>query len=87
MIDCGDKPELNKLFIENLRHFMQEQETSIEQILVTHAISNHFAGAYCVCKLHTELGLQEPKIYKHINNCAHEKYVFEEFEGIKERTQ
>ena len=86
MIDCGDKPELNKAFIENLRCFMHEQNASIERILVTHAITNHFAGAYCVAKLHLEMGFQEPKIYKHLNGCAHEKHVFEEYEGIKERT-
>ena len=66
---------------------MDEQQTSIERILVTHAISNHFAGAMEVVTLHTTRGLPEPEIWKHINGCAHEKYVFEEFKGIEERTK
>jgi len=32
------------------------------------------------------MGKAEPEIRKHLNGCAHEQYVFEEFEGIRERT-
>jgi len=52
MLDACDFPPINYKFLENLRKCMLEQRFQIRDILITHAIPNHFGGAISVIELH-----------------------------------
>lgn len=47
--------------------------------MITHAISNHFGGAWDIIKLHRKLGREAPIIYKKLDNNSYEQEVFKRF--------
>lgn len=52
MIEAGDYPERNKLFLENFSNFLRDfKEVSIEKILITHGHFDHFGGVRDVLDL------------------------------------
>lgn len=52
MIEAGDYPERNKLFLENFTHFLRDfQGVSIDKILITHGHYDHFGGVRDVLDL------------------------------------
>jgi endoribonuclease LACTB2 len=61
MIESGDYPESNKLFLENFNKFMDDfAGIQISKIFITHAHHDHFGGLYDVLKILIERGQEEP---------------------------
>ncbi|TNV80661.1 hypothetical protein FGO68_gene4350 [Halteria grandinella] len=76
MIDSGDVPPINALFIENLRKLLLEQKFRLKDVVISHAIANHFGGAWSVIQLHRELGLELPRVHKKLDNNNYERDMF-----------
>ena len=80
MIESGDYPEQNKLFLENFNAFMNDQSTvRISKIFITHAHHDHFGGLYDVLRILMERGHTEPMVYKKLDGNKFEKEVFARF--------
>ena len=50
-------------------------ELFLKDVLISHAIANHFGGAQSVIDLHTELGLDPPRIHKRIDGNNYERQI------------
>ena len=80
MIESGDYPERNQLFLENFNKFMDESgQIQISKIFITHAHYDHFGGLYDILKIIFERGLKEPLVYKKLDGNQFEKDVFSRF--------
>jgi glyoxylase-like metal-dependent hydrolase (beta-lactamase superfamily II) len=64
MLDACELPPANHKFLENLRKCILEQRFTVRDLLITHAIPNHFGGAQSIVDIHRELGLPVPRINK-----------------------
>jgi glyoxylase-like metal-dependent hydrolase (beta-lactamase superfamily II) len=68
MIESGDYPERNQLFLENFNKFMDDfGDIQISKIFITHAHYDHFGGLYDVLKILLERGHKEPLVYKKLD--------------------
>jgi ribonuclease BN (tRNA processing enzyme) len=57
MIESGDYPEHNKLFLENFKTFMNNKSAvRFSKIFITHAHHDHFGGLYDVLRILMERG-------------------------------
>lgn len=55
MIEAGDYPERNGLFLENFKRFLLDfKHVSIDRIFITHGHYDHFGGVIDVLNLHKE---------------------------------
>lgn len=57
--------------------------TSSQDILVSHAIPNHFAGVYSVLEIHRKLGLPAPRVHKKLDGNNYERQFFERHPGME----
>jgi glyoxylase-like metal-dependent hydrolase (beta-lactamase superfamily II) len=57
----------------------------LQEIVVSHAIPNHFAGVHGVLDLHMKMGLEPPKIYKKLDGNNYEQLVFASHPYLKDR--
>ena len=56
MIEAGDYPERNSLFLENFSAFLRDfQHVQIEKIFITHGHYDHFGGVTNVLQLIREM--------------------------------
>jgi len=53
-------------------------------VFVTHAIPNHFGGAWSIIQLHKDSGRAPPHIYKHLAQNDYEEEVLGRSEGLSE---
>lgn len=85
MIDAGDVPERNQLFLQNLKTYFSEFKAQydrmpyVSKILLTHAHHDHMGGLFDVLQcLKDHAGQQrKPRIYKMLNDNRFEAEIFE----------
>lgn len=83
MIESGDYPENNTLFLENFTKFMADQDqVRIEKIFITHAHHDHFGGLYDVLRILNDKGHEEPLVYKKLDGNRSEQEVFDRFPSL-----
>jgi len=52
MIEAGDYPERNQLFLENFNRFLLDfSQINIEKIFITHGHYDHFGGVFDVLNI------------------------------------
>ena len=80
MIESGDYPERNQLFLENFNRFLNDfTHVSIDRIFITHAHHDHFGGLYDVLRTLIDRGHKEPQVYKRLDGNRFEQEVFGRF--------
>ena len=66
---------------------MLEQRFQVSDLLITHAIPNHFGGAQSIVELHRSLGLQEPVIHKKLDGNRFERLVMRRNPELQKHTR
>eukprot|EP00347_Sterkiella_histriomuscorum_P009755 403340013 len=84
MIDAGDLPPINDKFMRNLKTLMKDQQFTINKIFISHAIPNHFGGAWSVLEYHARQGWEIPTVYKHLDGNDYEIEVFHKCPHLRE---
>jgi glyoxylase-like metal-dependent hydrolase (beta-lactamase superfamily II) len=83
LIEGGDYPERNSLFLENLRRFLDDfSSVRIGRVFVTHAHFDHFGGVFDVLGLLKERGHPEPVVLKHMDGNKFEEEVFKRYPSL-----
>eukprot|EP00347_Sterkiella_histriomuscorum_P013976 403362637 len=96
MIEAGDYPERNQLFLENFKKFLYDQQhVNIDRILITHSHYDHFGGLFDILNIiqnRQQLGLgktqiNEPMIHKKLDGNQFEKEVFLKYPSLEGKVQ
>ncbi|CDW82984.1 beta-lactamase-like protein 2 [Stylonychia lemnae] len=87
MIDCGDMYPLNMKLMDNLLTLMKNENFIINKLFITHAIPNHFGGAWSVIEAHQKLNVQPPTVFKHLDGNDYEIEVFHNTPQLREHVK
>jgi len=54
---------------------------------VTHAIPNHFGGAWSIIEAHQKLNVQPPAVFKHLDGNDYETEVFHHLPYLRDHVR
>ena len=76
MIEAGDMPERNELFLENFKKFLSDfNSIEIDKVFITHGHHDHFGGTFDVLRILLDYQKREPEVYKMLDGNIFEKAV------------